>query len=42
MSDIQAKYRRKLEAMLKTPENSTCADCGQRGPRWASVTSTGT
>jgi stromal membrane-associated protein len=33
----EAKLRRRLEAMLKAPENLHCADCGQRGPRWASV-----
>jgi len=34
----EAKLRRRLEAMLKAPENLHCVDCGQRGPRWASVT----
>ena len=27
-----------LEALLKKPENSTCADCPGKTPRWASIT----
>eukprot|EP00602_Paraphysomonas_sp_CaronLab_P000435 CAMPEP_0185018314 /NCGR_PEP_ID=MMETSP1103-20130426/1077_1 /TAXON_ID=36769 /ORGANISM="Paraphysomonas bandaiensis, Strain Caron Lab Isolate" /LENGTH=442 /DNA_ID=CAMNT_0027548081 /DNA_START=54 /DNA_END=1382 /DNA_ORIENTATION=+ len=33
----QAKLRKRLEALLKRPENQSCADCGKRGPRWASA-----
>ena len=29
--------RRRLEVLLKLPENTFCADCGARGPRWGSV-----
>jgi len=27
-----------LERMLKKPENSVCADCYGKTPRWASIT----
>eukprot|EP01041_Mallomonas_annulata_P012799 gene12799-26983_t len=33
----QVKLRKRLEAMLKLPENQICADCTKRGPRWASA-----
>ena len=28
----QAKLRKRLEALLKLPENQACCDCGKRGP----------
>jgi stromal membrane-associated protein len=34
----QRRLRKRLEAMLKLPENLHCVDCGKRAPRWASVT----
>lgn len=42
---MDAKQRKKLEAenqkkiaeMLSREENQSCADCGERSPRWASV-----
>ncbi|KAJ1920431.1 ADP-ribosylation factor GTPase-activating protein [Tieghemiomyces parasiticus] len=27
----------RLQALLREPSNSTCADCDESGPRWASV-----
>lgn len=33
----QSKLRKRLEVLLKKPENQSCADCGKRGPRWASA-----
>jgi len=27
----QVKFRKRLEALLKLPENQVCADCGKRG-----------
>jgi hypothetical protein len=27
----QTKLRKRLEALLKKPENQACADCGKRG-----------
>ena len=30
-------HRRTLQALLKTDDNRRCADCGGRGPTWASV-----
>jgi len=33
----QTKLKKRLEALLKLPENSVCADCNKRGPRWASA-----
>ena len=29
--------RKKLTKMLKSSENKYCADCGVKGPRWAST-----
>eukprot|EP01035_Chromulina_nebulosa_P018718 gene18718-24479_t len=37
MAQDQAKLKKRLELLLKLPENLTCADCGKRGPRWASA-----
>ena len=37
MGDDQVRLRKRLEAMLKTPSNQLCCDCGKRGPRWASA-----
>ncbi|ORY04819.1 Arf GTPase activating protein, partial [Basidiobolus meristosporus CBS 931.73] len=31
-----AKHEEILKALVKQPGNSTCADCGASGPRWAS------
>ncbi|TPX30174.1 hypothetical protein SeMB42_g07962 [Synchytrium endobioticum] len=31
------KHLKILQELLKEPENLNCADCGQRGPRWASA-----
>ncbi|GAQ83014.1 ARF GTPase-activating domain-containing protein [Klebsormidium nitens] len=31
------RHKKILDALLKQPENRCCADCGSRGPRWASV-----
>lgn len=36
-AQTQAKLKKRIEAIVKLPENSTCADCGKRGPRWASA-----
>jgi stromal membrane-associated protein len=33
----QAKLKKRLELILKRPENQICCDCGRRGPRWASA-----
>mmetsp|Transcript_36140 Transcript_36140/g.62034 ORF Transcript_36140/g.62034 Transcript_36140/m.62034 type:complete len:362 (-) Transcript_36140:40-1125(-) len=33
----QEYYIKQLEQILKLPGNDNCADCGQKGPRWASV-----
>jgi len=33
----QAKLKKRLEALLKLPENQVCSDCRKRGPRWASA-----
>jgi hypothetical protein len=33
----QAKLRKRLEALLKKPENQVCCDCNRRGARWASA-----
>ena len=38
MSDeLQKQLRKRLENLLKLPENQICCDCNKRGPRWASV-----
>lgn len=29
--------KKKLESLLKIPDNQKCADCKKRGPRWASA-----
>lgn len=34
---LQAKLRKRLEALLKLPDNQACCDCRRRGPRWASA-----
>eukprot|EP01038_Epipyxis_sp_PR26KG_P005326 gene5326-7392_t len=34
---VQVKLRKRLETLLKLPENQVCADCKKRGPRWASA-----
>eukprot|EP00301_Raphidiophrys_heterophryoidea_P025177 c8388_g1_i1.p1 GENE.c8388_g1_i1~~c8388_g1_i1.p1 ORF type:complete len:469 (-),score=87.04 c8388_g1_i1:218-1624(-) len=31
------KHAKTLQELLKLPENKFCADCGDKGPRWASV-----
>lgn len=31
----QAKLRKRLEALLKRPENQKCADCSRRGSEYA-------
>eukprot|EP01039_Chlorochromonas_danica_P008397 gene8397-9256_t len=33
----QVKLRKRLEHLLKLPDNQQCADCRKRGPRWASA-----
>ena len=33
----QAKLKKRLEALLKLPENQLCVDCSRRGARWASA-----
>ena len=33
----QTKLRKRLEALLKKPENQVCCDCNRRGARWASA-----
>uniref|UniRef100_A0A7S3H7N3 Arf-GAP domain-containing protein n=1 Tax=Spumella elongata TaxID=89044 RepID=A0A7S3H7N3_9STRA len=33
----QVKLRKRLEVLLKQPDNQVCADCNKRGPRWASA-----
>eukprot|EP01096_Ripella_sp_DP13-Kostka_P002709 TRINITY_DN1366_c0_g1_i1.p1 TRINITY_DN1366_c0_g1~~TRINITY_DN1366_c0_g1_i1.p1 ORF type:complete len:458 (-),score=163.80 TRINITY_DN1366_c0_g1_i1:112-1305(-) len=33
----QEEFRNQLERLLSVPGNNDCADCGARGPRWASV-----
>jgi stromal membrane-associated protein len=35
--ELQKQLRKRLENLLKHPENQICSDCGKRGPRWASV-----
>ena len=36
-AEEQAKFKKRLEAILKLPDNQVCADCKKRGPRWASA-----
>jgi hypothetical protein len=31
MADQQAKLKKRLEALLKLPDNTYCADCKKRG-----------
>ena len=31
------KFKRILKGLLKKDENRNCADCGSRGPTWAST-----
>lgn len=31
------RHKKILDGLLKLPENRECADCGSKGPRWASV-----
>eukprot|EP01035_Chromulina_nebulosa_P033064 gene33064-44247_t len=33
----QTKLKKRIDALLKLPENQVCADCRKRGPRWASA-----
>ncbi|KAJ2747585.1 Gtpase activating protein [Coemansia sp. BCRC 34301] len=33
---LAEKHNRLLAELVKQPDNSTCADCGTTGPRWAS------
>ncbi|KAG9441974.1 hypothetical protein H6P81_017828 [Aristolochia fimbriata] len=35
--ELNAKHTKILEGLLKLPENRECADCKNKGPRWASV-----
>ncbi|RLN54082.1 hypothetical protein BBJ29_007872 [Phytophthora kernoviae] len=35
--DDQTKLKKKLNELMKLEENKFCADCGCRGPRWASI-----
>ena len=35
--DEQTKLRKRLETLLKQPDNQICSDCKKRGPRWASA-----
>jgi hypothetical protein len=37
MDKQQEQYQKILADLLKIPENKECADCGAKGPRWASV-----
>lgn len=30
-------FKPRLDAIMKNPDNATCADCDARGPRWSSV-----
>jgi len=36
-TSIQEQYHKELADLLLLPENRYCADCGTRGPRWAST-----
>ncbi len=33
----QVALKKRLMELLKIPENQVCAECGKRGPKWASV-----
>jgi hypothetical protein len=33
----QNDLKRRLQALLKRPENMSCCDCPERQPRWASL-----
>lgn len=33
----QAEFKRRLQLLMNKPENSVCADCPERQPRWASL-----
>lgn len=35
---LEDKHKKILEKCLTKPCNKTCADCGSKGPRWASAT----
>ncbi|KAL4147526.1 hypothetical protein PRNP1_011282 [Phytophthora ramorum] len=35
--DDQTKLKKQLNDLMKLEENKFCADCGCRGPRWASI-----
>ncbi|KAG7388095.1 SPARC- modular calcium-binding protein 2 [Phytophthora pseudosyringae] len=35
--DDQTKLKKQLNELMKLEENKFCADCGCRGPRWASI-----
>jgi len=35
--NIQEQHQKVLLDLLKLPENKECADCGAKGPRWASA-----
>ncbi|KAE9351042.1 hypothetical protein PF008_g6144 [Phytophthora fragariae] len=35
--DDQTKLKKQLTELMKLEENKFCADCGCRGPRWASI-----
>ncbi|CAK4669520.1 unnamed protein product, partial [Aphanomyces euteiches] len=35
--DDQVKLKKILDELMKREENRFCADCGARGPRWASI-----
>ena len=37
MENIANNYRNRLKEILMRPENSECADCGAKEPRWASI-----
>ena len=36
-TSVVASANSELDVILKNPENRFCADCGAKGPRWASV-----
>ncbi|RHY23885.1 hypothetical protein DYB36_006490, partial [Aphanomyces astaci] len=35
--DDQVKLKKILDELMKRDDNRFCADCGARGPRWASI-----